>query len=131
MPNEPLNRIQGALSRHAPPLNSKTSILVDISRIKTQISKLRREISFLMIDLGKIAYDSWESGEASPERLEIICLSIKEKNESVKSLNSEIAALELKEASFSSQGSQADSAPSAAIPAFKESPGSSNQAKKG
>lgn len=97
MSNEPLNKLQNAVTRATAAIGIKTAVFVGSAKIKTQIATVKDDIETLMLNLGNTVFQYWENGEESQYLIEQECNIIKKKYEIIEELNAEIEKLEREE----------------------------------
>jgi len=95
--NEPVNKLQSAVTRTTAAIGIKTSVFMESAKIKTHISTLKKEIDTLISELGTMVYTSWENDELVMEQINIHCEQIKAKYINIEELTQEIEKLETQE----------------------------------
>jgi len=109
MSNEPLNKLQNAVTRTTAAIGVKTSVFVGSAKLKTHISTLKKEVFSLTMDLGETVFEAWEKGENNEDKIAQQCQAIKERYQNIEALKIEINKLENQESEVLGQKKQEDS----------------------
>ena len=87
-------KIKGSIDKSVATVSIKSSEFVEITKFKTQIATLEKEIEELQKTVGKGYYRKWNTGDADMAEIDEICALIKAKEEEIEGCKQEIENLQ-------------------------------------
>lgn len=97
MSNDAVNKLTDTVTRTTAAIGVKTSVFVGSAKIKTQINTINKDISKLKEELGSLVFNLWEKNITAPDQVSVFCSRIKEKYDSIYTLEADISKLKNQE----------------------------------
>ena len=94
MATEFFGKIKGSIDKSVATVSIKSNEFVEITKFKTQISSLEKEIEALQLTLGKGYYRLWASSANDFAELEDICAEINRKEAEIQNCKNEMEELQ-------------------------------------
>ena len=87
-------KIKGSIDKSVATVSIKSSEFVEITKFKTQIANLEKEIEELQRTVGKGYYRKWNTGDADMAEIDEVCALIKAKEDEIEGCKQEIENLQ-------------------------------------
>jgi len=94
MAEDAFNKFKKTITKSVVAVNVKTSVYLETSKLRLQISTLEKEIQEQFTALGKSTYLQWSNDNIEVEKFSALMESIKEKYLKIDSINAHIEELE-------------------------------------